>query len=74
MKLDPSDRNLIYEYMRSNGFSRLTIKILMGYLPDGIDRLTVMLGKATDYDYRLLEDEEFRISELKRFLTLSKTS
>lgn len=72
MKLDPNDRKRVYEFMRSNGFSRLTIKILMGYPPDGVDRMTVMLDKATEYDYKLFEDEEFRISEVKRLLTLSK--
>ena len=66
MELEPKDRRRIYEYMRTQGYSRLTIKILMGYLPDGMDRLTVVLGKGTDYDYRLLEDEEYRQMELQR--------
>jgi hypothetical protein len=66
MELEPGDRRRIYEYMRTQGYSRLTIKILMGYLPDGMDRLTVVLGKGTDYDYRLLEDEEYRQMELQR--------
>ena len=66
MELEPGDRRRIYEYMRTQGYSRLTIKILMGYLPDGMDRLTVVLGKGTDYDYRILEDEEYRQMELQR--------
>ena len=60
MKLEPGDRRKIYEFMRSNGYSRLTIKILMGYIPDGMDRLTVILGKGTEYDYKLIEDAEFK--------------
>jgi len=54
--------------MRAQGFSRLTIKVLMRYQPDGVDRLTVILGKGTPYDYQLLHDEEFRFSELERFV------
>jgi hypothetical protein len=74
MKLEPGDRRKIYEYLRSHGYSRLTVKILLGYIPDGMDRLTVILGKGTEYDYKLLEDEEFRTSELARILGLSKES
>ena len=72
MKLEPGDRRKIYEYMRSHGYSRLTIKILLGYIPDGMDRLTVILGKGSEYDYRLIEDAEFKESELTRILTLAK--
>ena len=74
MKLGPCDRRKIYEYLRSHGYSRLTVKILLGYIPDGMDRLSVILGKGTEYDYKLLEDEEFRTSELARILGLSKES
>lgn len=73
MRLEPKERRRIYEYMRRNGYSRLTIKILMSYDPDGMDRLTVLLGKGTEYDYRLLDDPDFREKELQRFLDLSKT-
>jgi hypothetical protein len=73
MRLEPKERRRIYEYMRRNGYSRLTIKILMSYDPDGMDRLTVLLGKGTEYDYRLLDDPDFREKELQRFLELSKT-
>jgi hypothetical protein len=60
--------------MRRNGYSRLTIKILMSYNPDGMDRLTVVLGKGTEYDYRLLDDPNYRENELKRFHELSEAS
>ena len=73
MKIESSDRKLIYEYMRRNGYPRLTIKILMSYDPDGMDRLTVILGKGSDYDYRLLREPEFREQEIQRFLELSKS-
>jgi hypothetical protein len=73
MKLEPSDKKRVYEYLRTQDYSRLTIKILLGYQPDGIDRLTILLGKGIEYDYKLLEDEEFRISELKRILKLIQT-
>ncbi len=67
------ERRRIYEYMRRNGYSRLTIKILMSYNPDGMDRLTVILGKGTEYDYKLLDEPDFREQEIRRFLELSKT-
>ena len=70
--LTPQERIGVYRYMRAQGFSRLTIKALMSYQPDGMDRLTVILGKGTPYDYQLLHDEEFRFSELERFVKESK--
>ena len=73
MKIEPIIRRRIYEYMRAQGYPRLTIKILMGYQPDGMDRLTVLLGKGSDYDYSLLADEEYRLTELNKFITLSET-
>jgi len=73
MRLEPEERRRIYEYMRRNGYSRLTIKILMSYNPDGMDRLTVILGKGTDYDYRLLDEPDFREKEVQRFLELTKS-
>jgi hypothetical protein len=72
MKLSPEDRRIVYEYMRDKGYPRLTIKILLGYQPDGMDRLTVFLGKGSDYDYKLLKDDKYRISELRYFLKQSK--
>lgn len=73
MRLEPEERRRIYEYMRRNGYSRLTIKILMSYNPDGMDRLTVILGKGTDYDYRLLDEPDFREKEIQRFLERTKS-
>ena len=70
--LTQQERIGVYRYMRAQGFSRLTIKVLMSYQPDGMDRLTVILGKGTPYDYQLLHDEEFRFSELERFVKESK--
>ncbi|MFH1180691.1 MAG: hypothetical protein V1710_10035 [Candidatus Bathyarchaeota archaeon] len=72
--LEPGDKRRVYEYMRVHGHSRLTIKILMGYQPDGLDRMTVILGKATEYDYKLLDDIDYRLSELTHFLELAKNS
>ncbi|TRO50911.1 hypothetical protein E2P71_09775 [Candidatus Bathyarchaeota archaeon] len=72
MKVEPIIRRRVYEYMRAQGYPRLTIKILMGYLPDGMDRMTVILGQGSEYDYKLLENEEFRLSELNKFIELSK--
>ncbi len=70
--LTPQERVSVYRYMRAQGFSRLTIKVLMSYQPDGMDRMTVILGKGTPYDYQLLHDDEFRFSELERFVEESK--
>ncbi|MBD3172009.1 hypothetical protein GF326_06020 [Candidatus Bathyarchaeota archaeon] len=70
-QLSSSEKRRIYEYMRKQGYSRLTIKILLGFLPDGMDRLTILLGKGTAYDYKLLNDEEFRSNEIQRFLDLA---
>jgi hypothetical protein len=72
-ELTPTERVRIYRYMRAQGFSRLTIKVLMSYQPDGMDRLTVILGKGTPYDYQLMQDEEFRFNEIDRFLRESES-
>ena len=72
-ELTPAQRVRIYRYMRAQGFSRLTIKVMMSYQPDGMDRMTVILGKGTPYDYQLMENAEFRYSEIDRFLRESKT-
>jgi len=55
-------RHLIQRY------PRLTVKILLGFNPDGLDRLTIALGKGSEYDYRLLEDSEFSKAEVKRYM------
>ncbi|MBT6603492.1 hypothetical protein HOB36_00200 [Candidatus Bathyarchaeota archaeon] len=52
----------------------MTIKALMSYQPDGMDRLTVILGKGTPYDYQLLHDDKFRFSELEKFVQESKST
>jgi hypothetical protein len=44
----------------------------MSYQPDGMDRMTVILGQGTTYDYQLLHDEEFRFNEIERFLRESE--
>lgn len=49
-------------------YPRLTVKILLGFNPDGLDRLTIALGQGSEYDYRLLEDPEFREAEVKRHM------
>ncbi len=67
-ELTQEQRVRIYRYMRQQGFSRLTIKILMSYQPDGMDRLTVILGQGTPYDYELMHDDKFRFKEIDRFL------
>ena len=59
--------------MRTQGFSRLTIKVLMSYQPDGMDRLTVILGQGTPYDYELLHDENFRYRAIDSFLRESES-
>ena len=71
-ELTPVERVRIYRYMRAEGFSRLTIKVLMSYSPDGMDRLTVILGKGTPYDYKLMKDAEFRYCEIDRLLSESE--
>ena len=37
-----------------------------------MDRLTVILGKGTPYDYKLMENSEFRYSEIDRLLQESE--
>ncbi|MCW4049324.1 MAG: hypothetical protein NWE89_06250 [Candidatus Bathyarchaeota archaeon] len=72
--LSPEERSALYRHLMDK-YSRLTAKILLGYNPDGIDRLTIMLGKGSDYDYKLLNDPRFRESELKRYIAeLNKTN
>ena len=54
-------------------YPRLTVKILLGFKPDGLDRLTIALGQGSEYDYRLLEDLEFREAEVKRYMNEIET-
>ncbi len=65
--LKPSERLKLFQYLTTR-YSRLTVKILLGYEPDGVDRLTIMLGKGSDYDYKLINEPEFRESELKKYI------
>jgi hypothetical protein len=66
--LVPEQRKDLYDYLRKQGVPHLTIKILLGYTPDGIDRLTILLGKGSEYDYELLNNEGFRLEEVNRYL------
>ena len=72
MLLDSNERKRVYDYMRSQSYPHLTIKILLGYQPDGMDRMTIILGKGSEYDYKLIENAHFRRSELERILKISK--
>jgi len=67
--ISSSQKYRLYNHLRGRGFPRLTVKILLGFEPDGLDRLTVMLGKGSPYDYRLLEEPGFREAELERYLS-----
>jgi len=49
-------------------YPRLTVKILLGFNPDGLDQLTIALGKGSEYDYRLLEEPGFREAEVRRYM------
>ena len=53
---------------------RLTVKIILGYSPDGMDRLTIALGYGSEYDYRLLGEEGFREAEVRRYLSKFKAA
>ena len=44
------------------------MKILLGFNPDGLDQLTIALGKGSEYDYRLLEEPGFREAEVRRYM------
>jgi len=44
------------------------VKILLGFNPDGLDRLTIALGQGSEYDCRLLEDPGFREVEVRRYM------
>ncbi len=55
-------------------YPRLTVKILLGFNPDGLDRLTIALGQGSKYDYMLLEDPMFRDAEVKRYMRELETT
>jgi hypothetical protein len=65
--LTPEAKRALYRHLIER-LPRLTVKILLGYSPDGVDRLTIILGRGSDYDYRLLRDPRFRERELDRYL------
>jgi len=66
-ELSPDSKKALFSHLILR-YPRLTVKILLGFTPDGLDRLTVALGKGSEYDYRLLEDPEFREDEVKRYM------
>jgi hypothetical protein len=59
----------IYNYLKSKKIPRVTVRILLGHTLDGVDRMTIMLGKGSSYDYKLLRDPSFRDYELKKIQT-----
>ena len=66
-ELSPDAKKALFRHLIQR-YPRLTVKILLGFNPDGLDRLTIALGKGSEYDYRLLEDPEFREGEVKRYM------
>ena len=70
--LPPEDKKALFKHLILR-YPRLTVKILLGFKPDGLDRLTIALGQGSEYDYRLLEDPEFREAEVKRYMNEIET-
>ena len=66
-ELSPDSKKALFRYLIGR-YPRLTVKILLGFNPDGLDRLTIALGQGSEYDYRLLENPEFRESEVIRYM------
>jgi hypothetical protein len=66
-ELPPDAKKALFSHLIQR-HPRLTVKILLGFNPDGLDRLTIALGKGSEYDYRLLEDPEFREAEIRRYM------
>ena len=66
-ELSPDAKKALFTYLIGR-YPRLTVKILLGFNPDGLDRLTIALGQGSEYDYRLLENPEFRESEVIRYM------
>jgi len=67
IELSPDAKKALFRYLIGR-YPRLTVKILLGFNPDGLDRLTIALGQGSEYDYRLLENPEFRESEVIRYM------
>jgi len=57
----------LYDFLRSKNLPRVTVKILLGYMVDGVDRMTIILGKGSHYDYKLLNEPKFKEKELERY-------
>ena len=66
-QLTPDTKKALFRHLIQR-HPRLTVKILLGFNPDGLDRLTIALGQGSEYDYRLLEDPGFREAEVKRYI------
>jgi hypothetical protein len=66
-ELSPEAKKALFRHLMRR-YPRLTVKILLGFKPDGLDRLTIALGKGSEYDYRLLEDPGFREAEVRRYM------
>jgi hypothetical protein len=66
-ELSPEAKKALFRHLIRR-YPRMTVKILLGFNPDGLDRLTIALGKGSEYDYRLLEDLEFRDAEVRRYM------
>ena len=66
-ELSPDAKKALFRHLIQR-HPRLTVKILLGFNPDGLDRLTIALGKGSEYDYRLLEDPGFREAEVRRYM------
>ena len=66
-ELSPDAKKALFRHLIQR-YPRLTVKILLGFNPDGLDRLTIALGHGSEYDYRLLEDPGFREAEVKRYI------
>jgi hypothetical protein len=66
-RLTPDAKKALFRHLIQR-HPRLTVKILLGFNPDGLDRLTIALGQGSEYDYRLLEDPGFREAEVKRYV------
>ena len=66
-ELSPDAKKTLFSHLIQR-YPRLTVKILLGFNPDGLDRLTIALGQGSEYDYRLLENPEFRESEVIRYM------
>ncbi|MBN2336501.1 hypothetical protein JXL21_13165 [Candidatus Bathyarchaeota archaeon] len=65
--LSQEEKRSLFRYLIKR-YPRLTVKIILGYSPDGMDRLTIALGHGSEYDYRLLDDDGLREAEVRRYL------